>query len=330
MHRSLFLPLLLAIGLLSGSAQAFSDGGHKVIAHIAWQLLSPQARQRVVETLVFHPRFGPDFTGKMPAAIVRGPVIDRAQWIMCQASVWPDIARDTPFDRPKWHYVNFPVFLGYPDQLALSHRLTVNTSATWMPGMLDSRLNALQALDRITKTYATRPMDERALQLCWAMHLVGDLHQPLHCAALFDRDHFPEGDKGGNSLKVRTHRLQREPIALHALWDQLLGRNLDLNAVKRRSQELLANAQNVKEAQGRMNHLSPRDWAIEGASYTATYAYPPPLRHAIAYHPPLALNGEIHDLLLPEGYPQAAGFLVNLRATVAGFRLAAYLERLVR
>jgi len=254
--------LLLAASLgaflaCGGSAQAFSDGGHKVIAHTAWQLLSPQARQRVVETLVFHPRFGPDFTGKMPAAIVRGPVIDRAQWIMCQASVWPDIARDTPFDRPKWHYVNFPVFLGYPDQLALSHRLTVNTSATWMPGMLDSRLNALQALDRITQTYATRPMDERALQLCWAMHLVGDLHQPLHCAALFDRDHFPEGDKGGNSLKVRTHRQQREPIALHALWDQLLGRNLDLNAVKRRSQELLANAQNVKEAQGRMNHLLP-------------------------------------------------------------------------
>jgi len=330
MHRRFLLPLLLAFSAMSDTAQAFSDGGHKVIAHIAWQLLSPQARQRVVETLVFHPRFGPDFMGKMPAAIVRGPVIDRAQWILCQASVWPDIARETPFDRPKWHYVNFPIYLAYPDQQALSHRLTVNTSATWQPGLLDSRLNALQALDRITQTYATRPMDERAIQLCWALHLVGDLHQPLHCAALFDRDHFPEGDKGGNSLKVRTHRLQREPVALHALWDQLLGRNLDLNAVKRRSQELLADARHVQEAQLRMNNLSPRDWAIEGASYAATYAYPPALRHAIAYHPPLAPNGEIHDLLLPEGYPQAAGFLINLRATVAGFRLAAYLERLVR
>lgn len=330
MHRCFLLPLILAISAMSGNAHAFSDGGHRVIAHIAWQLLSPQARQHVVETLAFHPRFGPDFASKMPAAIAHGPVMDRAQWIVCQASVWPDMARDTPFDRPKWHYVNFPVFLGYPDQQALSQRLAVNTSATWQPGMLDSRLNVLQALDRITKTYATRSMDERALQLCWAMHLVGDMHQPLHCAALFDRAHFPEGDKGGNSLKVRTHRLQREPIALHALWDQLLGRSLDLNAVKRRSYELLSNPQNVQDAQTRAQVMTPRDWAMEGASYAAHYAYPAQLRHAIAYHPPLPLNGEIQDLLLPEGYPQAAGFLINLRATVAGFRLASYLERLVR
>ena len=168
------------------------------------------------------------------------------------------------------------------------------------------------------------------MQLCWVLHLVGDLHQPLHCAALFDRAHFPEGDKGGNSVKVRTHPLQRQPTALHALWDQLLGRSLDLNAVKRRSQELLANPQNVREAQTRVQITTLRDWALEGASYAARYAYPPPIRHAIAYHPPLPLNSDIQDLILPEGYPQTASFLINLRATVAGFRLARYLEWLVR
>jgi hypothetical protein len=332
MHpRLLFALLLWAISTAcTGSAHAFSEGGHKVIAHIAWQLLTPQARQRVVETLAFHPRFGLDFASKMPAPIVNGPPSDRAQWILCQAAVWPDTARDTPFDRPKWHYVNFPVYLSLADQQAMSPRLSVNTSATWQPGMLDSRLNVLQALDRIAKTFPSQTADERAVQLCWVLHLVGDLHQPLHCAALFDRAHFPEGDKGGNSVKVRTHPLQRQPTALHALWDQLLGRSLDLNAVKRRSQELLANPQNVREAQTRVQITTLRDWALEGASYAARYAYPPPIRHAIAYHPPLPLNGDIQDLILPEGYPQTASFLINLRATVAGFRLARYLEWLVR
>ena len=44
--------------------------------------------------------------------------------------------------------------------------------------------------------------EEKAIYLTWLMHLVGDIHQPLHCTAVF-REQFPNGDKGGNDAFVR-------------------------------------------------------------------------------------------------------------------------------
>jgi hypothetical protein len=35
--------------------------------------------------------------------------------------------------------------------------------------------------------------EERAPHLCWLIHLVGDIHQPLHSTALFSRKLFPDG-----------------------------------------------------------------------------------------------------------------------------------------
>jgi hypothetical protein len=39
---------------------------------------------------------------------------------------------------------------------------------------------------------------KRAIALCWVLHLVGDIHQPLHAAALFSKDSL-KGDRGGNA-----------------------------------------------------------------------------------------------------------------------------------
>lgn len=41
----------------------------------------------------------------------------------------------------------------------------------------------------------------KSLMLLILIHVVGDLHQPLHNAQLVSRD-FPYGDKGGNLFKV--------------------------------------------------------------------------------------------------------------------------------
>ncbi len=58
---------------------------------------------------------------------------------------------------------------------------------------------------------------DKAVALCWLLHLVGDLHQPLHAATLLARAESlpksgfdpapdfaaPGGDEGGNRLAVR-------------------------------------------------------------------------------------------------------------------------------
>ena len=57
---------------------------------------------------------------------------------------------------------------------------------------------------------------EKAVALCWILHLVGDMHQPLHNGTLFSRAYFPKGDKGGNSINVQW---ANEQINLHTVWD---------------------------------------------------------------------------------------------------------------
>jgi hypothetical protein len=42
---------------------------------------------------------------------------------------------------------------------------------------------------------------EKALFARYLVHIVGDIHQPLHSVSLYNTT-FPSGDRGGNSLKI--------------------------------------------------------------------------------------------------------------------------------
>lgn len=50
------------------------------------------------------------------------------------------------------------------------------------------------------------------------IHLIGDMHQPLHMSALVD-ERFPSGDKGGNAYLLKNHYSSPE---LHAVWDHVV------------------------------------------------------------------------------------------------------------
>ena len=50
------------------------------------------------------------------------------------------------------------------------------------------------------------------------IHYVGDVHQPLHSAALVDSK-YPSGDRGGNSESIPS----KDGVGnLHAVWDSVL------------------------------------------------------------------------------------------------------------
>ncbi|MEP6536495.1 MAG: S1/P1 nuclease, partial [Bryobacteraceae bacterium] len=63
-----------------------------------------------------------------------------------------------------------------------------------------------------------------AYNMAWLVHLVGDIHQPLHCVARFTGRHLNEntgrdiGDQGGNLFLIDDSAKN-----LHALWDNALG-----------------------------------------------------------------------------------------------------------
>src|SRR5262249_51635581 len=78
--------------------------------------------------------------------------------------------------------------------------------------------NVLQAIDFNSQKFHDGSPEEKAVALCWLLHLIADIHQPLHASAAFSRHTFEpdviyHGDQGGNSIRIADHR------DLHALWD---------------------------------------------------------------------------------------------------------------
>lgn len=57
---------------------------------------------------------------------------------------------------------------------------------------------------------------ERALFARYLVHLVGDIHQPLHSVALYNHT-YPKGDAGGNLLKLKL--LNGTVSNFHSFWD---------------------------------------------------------------------------------------------------------------
>ncbi len=70
---------------------------------------------------------------------------------------------------------------------------------------------------------------DKSIALCWLLHLVGDLHQPLHGTSMIaSKDTYdpqfdpPHGDLGGNRLVVRKTADDKTAVSLHFYWDALL------------------------------------------------------------------------------------------------------------
>ena len=85
---------------------------------------------------------------------------------------------------------------------------------------LRRKLNIVQALQGNLLVWRDEAASdtERAIALCWILHLTGDLHEPLHNVALFSRAYFPEGDRGGNLIAVKR---DDDVTNLHSVWDGL-------------------------------------------------------------------------------------------------------------
>lgn len=184
---------------------AFNLAGHAVIAYIAQQYLE-QNDQKTYRTL----------QGVMAAdPLGRGDVGDFAEW--------PDKLKHPPAgqtadfakqkqrlggNRGTWHYVNIPFNPAEPDAA-----VDLTTASGDLLKQLPGQLKLLASSDPLTAADA----------LCYVLHLVGDLHQPLHCAAYADEHYFPtppEFDQGGNLIrwgadKPRTNNL-------HALLDDAI------------------------------------------------------------------------------------------------------------
>lgn len=288
MRRFPALLLLIAFGLLSLPLEAWNATGHRIIAAIAYDHLTPEAKARVGELLKLHPDLG-----NLPA-----------REAFLEASVWPDVIRsdsrfydDTRADpRPtpllpgfpsmarhtNWHYVNLPFS---PDGTPLE------------PAEIP---NALKELRRILRGPGLTAYD-----LPWLAHLTGDVHQPLHSSDRFTKS-LPMGDRGGNLVFVTPGR------TLHAFWDDLAGSDSSDAYVDRRAAEI------ESEFLRRRPRLSadPRKWVDESLELAKRDVYTFGIQSGTREAP----------IRLSQAYESKAREIARVQFAKAGLRLAAALN----
>lgn len=61
---------------------------------------------------------------------------------------------------------------------------------------------------------------EKAFMLRVLLHVVADIHCPMHCIQLYS-EKFPEGDKGGMKFELNGPK-ELTNKNLHSLWDSIL------------------------------------------------------------------------------------------------------------
>ena len=228
--KALLKFLLLIIFILPvPPAMAWDSVSHRLSAAVALDFLSADKRALLLRILRQHPRFDEDFLAQVPGFIDTGDDQQLAAWLLGQAAYWPDIARGLPaaeaekYNRPAWHYIdgawlrdaatmqgNSYIGIARFDDVRGEDRTTIHTE--------QQANNIVTALDYNTLVLADagRPMPERAVALCWVLHLMGDIHQPLHAGSLFSAEVFKRGDRGGNGVRTDAGNL-------HARWDRALG-----------------------------------------------------------------------------------------------------------
>ena len=241
--RSVFLAVL-ALWFVMPPAYAWHRAAHNMTAEIAFELLSEEQQQHATAVLNAHPRFKEDFAAAMPEEIASGSEKEKNLWLFERASNWPDIARNVSkavrnrYHRSTWHYINLPVYLTDKDATELAGTLDANVQMRFDPP-LRQNLNIVQALKGNLLVWRDESASaaDRAVALCWILHLTGDMHQPLHNVALYSHIFFRQGDYGGAIIAVRRGD---DVTNLHVIWDGLLNGfdNLSLDEVTR---EVLSN-----------------------------------------------------------------------------------------
>jgi S1/P1 Nuclease len=318
---------LLCCLVITAETQAWGPAGHKIVASIAFRRLSPDQQKKIVALLKKHPRFEDDFAPKME-------VVDRRfadEWIVEQAAIWPDLARGISdpgkrqkYHRGTWHFINLPHYLTDADERVLKDGIRDKVNISFdVPTDTEGKksMNVVQAIAH-SKSIVMDPKaepEERALHLSWLIHLVGDIHQPLHSTALFSRELFPDGDQGGN--KIPTNRSRN----LHSVWDGFPG-SPQFTTTRNRAIKLLNDSEMKDLGEKAAEVQDVIKWLDESHMLAKTEAYDGAVMGFLREQERNRPNSDLPQLELSEDYLHRGGEIARRRLVQAGYRLGKLLE----
>jgi len=184
MKTTFLKKLVLGIALFYAPVQAMAWGtnGHRICGQIAESYLTPKAKI-AIKAILGHET-------------------------IAMASTWADFIKSDPsysYLSP-WHYVDLNKLYTYPELVDFLNQDT-NVDAY-------TKLNFLIA--ELKKKDISSP--NKLLYLRMLIHIVEDVHQPMHVAHA--------DDKGGNDFKVEWFGA---PTNLHAVWDEKMIDNQQLS-----------------------------------------------------------------------------------------------------
>jgi hypothetical protein len=265
---------------------AWGPQGHRTVGAIADRLLTPRAQAQVAQLLAGDlDKFG-NPSGRTTLEAV---------------SVWADELNGTPAAHPAWHYDDRPVCGTQPRERYCR----------------DGQCNTAQ-LERLIGVLGDShaPLRERNEALKWVVHLVGDIHQPLHAA--------DNGDHGGNRVAVALAGVRTHGRAnLHRVWDtDLVQLTLHTRNRQQPPRDIDAFAGEARRLVGEVGQGSVDSWATESNNLARNVAY---------HYAGFACNTvPAGVLVLDTGYEQDAQIVVRERLLLAGGRLANLLNGALR
>jgi hypothetical protein len=264
--------VVLTFLLLPHATYGWGAIGHETVAGIAWDSLSVNERQAIVNLLMQAPADS-CLRELFPS---NGSLAARQRRFFIMVATWPDIVRPrndadhrvcTKYHEREWHFVDHFWAGTSGDPTDPPHDLNVPIA----------QINAAERI-RLFRNLAVdshQPPRKRAMALAWILHLVGDIHQPLHTSGrVTSAPNEQDGDAGGNDFLIGTGP---HPRTLHSYWDNII-------ALERIQNE--ADNQFVDRLTGVLEHDFPltsftalhpgavESWVLESLRQAKTNAYP--------------------------------------------------------
>jgi hypothetical protein len=311
--RNVFCAIFLALltAALYIPASAWDDVGHKTTAYIAWQRMSPAAREAVIKIL----RSAPEDSHLSAFYMPYGPESDeikKLQYFMLTAT-WADIVRDRAFEnrQKKYHKSNWHYDDTFWKQVGGKMEIL---SGFEEGGVAVERLTEFEKVVR----NPSASHDDKAIAIAWIMHLSGDIHQPLHTSARVT-DTEPKGDQGGNLFHLTPQGTPREnQVNLHWFWDSIVGRNVPFTPAMCERDYIVSVAQQIMKKHpyaslsSELNLGDYRSWQQESFKLNQTDVFSPDL---------------IRFQMPSEKYKRNAFRVAERQLALAGYRMGETLNR---
>ena len=265
----------LGVGLFlllsHATTYAWNSVGHRLVAQIAYNHMTPEALHMCSA-----------YNHALDKVYKPQTLVNAASWL----------------DSLRYQDVNWFASMHYIDLPFSEDNTTLHAP---------DKINALWAIKNASKLmrnkYATD--FDKGIALRILLHVVGDIHQPLHAASRFSKS-LTHGDRGGNEYLLKEKSVAKN---LHAYWDKGGGA---FSQKKHYSPAQIKNMANQIEKKWpchpEATDLNPTQWASESHK----------LAIMVAYHLPMEDN-----------YQQSARRISEERIALAGCRLAHLLNTLI-